>query len=258
LERTGPAAKTADKGVVDVKRLAFVVTLLVLGVAPSALTQSLPASFAFTTFDAPASTLVPSFTGAVNTENGGINTLGVSVGDFCDAFGNNCHGYQRSAQGRFTLIDVPFPNAHDTIPSGINASGVVVGQYFDLTGRHCFVLDASGFTSINVPFPGVVATGCRAINDLRQIVGLYDTLGPAGRVRHGFLLSGGVFTAIDGPVGTTRTIARGINNAGQIVGRYVLNGFNHGFLLDGGRFIPIDFPFAKETVAAVSTTTVRS
>lgn len=230
------------------KRLAFVVALLVLGIAPSGLTQSRPASFAFTTFDAP-------FLGAVETENLGINNLGVSVGDYCvDVVGNQCHGYRRSAFGVFTPIDVP--GAFETDPFGINISGAIVGQYF-LAGRHCFMLDASGFTPIpDVPFPGSVGpglgTGCRAINDLGQIVGIYLTRDSAGqRHRHGFLFRGGLFTSIDAPVaGTTDTVPRGINNAGRIVGRYVVNGANHGFLLDGTTFTPIDYPLAVETVAA--------
>ncbi len=232
------------------KRLASVVVLLVLVVTPSAFPQSKLDSFAFTTLDAPASTLVPGFTGVVNTENVGINNLGVSVGDFCDAFANNCHGYKRSARGMFTLVDVSSFGAHDTFPFDINTGGVIVGQYFDPNGRHCFMQDASGsLTSINVQLPNVVGTGCRAINDLGQIVGQYDTLVSTVRVRHGFLLSGGVITTIDGPVGTTRTIARGINNAGQIVGRFVLGGANHGFLLIGTKFMPFDISGAKETGA---------
>jgi hypothetical protein len=82
------------------KRLACVVAVLVLGIAPSALTQSQqspPASFAFTTFDAP-------FTGVLNTENNGINDLGISVGDYCTD--NTCHGYRRSANGGFGVAPI--------------------------------------------------------------------------------------------------------------------------------------------------------
>ena len=229
-------------------RLAFVVGLIVLGVAPSGVTASPTptASFAFTTFDAP-------FPGATNTEAIGLNNLGTSVGDYCDATGNLCHGFKRSAKGVFTSSDAP-STFGSTTAFGINTTGVIVGQFF-FAGRHCFVLDANGFTQIDVP--GVITsdglgTGCRGINDQGQIVGITVTKDPTtgARHRHGFLLSGGVFTSFDAPVaGTTQTVMRGINNAGQIAGRYVVNGVNHGFLLDGTSFTTIDFPGAKETDA---------
>ena len=48
---------------------------------------------------------------------------------------------------------------------------------------------------------------------------------------HGFLLSQGTYTTIDGP-GATVTGATGINAAGDIVGHYVSeDGMDHGFLL---------------------------
>ena len=63
-----------------------------------------------------------------------------------------------------------------------------------------------------------------------------------GNVQHGFLLSGGAFTTIDGP-GSVETFAAGINASGQIVGGYFDNdGFGHGFLLSGGVFTTIDPP----------------
>jgi len=240
------------------KRAAFVVALIVLGVAPTAFPQS-ATSFAFITFDVPQ---FPGVAPPVHTENAGINNLGDSVGDYCvDPAAIQCHGYRRSAFGVFTTIEVL--GAFETDPSGINNTGVIVGQYF-LNGRHCFVRDANGgLTTIDAQFPGVnvVGTGCRAINDAGQIVGLYVTQDFTGqRHRHGFLLSGGVFTSIDSPVpGTTDTVARGINNAGQIVGRYTVNGINHGFLQvlsNVMTFTSIDFPGAVETVSGGINNTV--
>jgi hypothetical protein len=220
-------------------RLAFVIPLLLLSVAPTALSSSTGPSFAFTTFDAP-------FFGAVNTEGNGINIFGTVVGDYSDALGNNEHGFKRTPNGVFTPIDVPGGNG--TFAHDINNSGVIVGRYFS-AGKHCFVLDTTGYRTIDVPFPGAIGTDCRGINDQGQIVGSYDTLSPTGqRIRHGFLLSAGIFTSIDVPfAGVTRTVTRRINNAGQIVGRYVLNGVDHGFLLDGGGFTSIEFPPARPT-----------
>jgi hypothetical protein len=75
------------------------------------------------------------------------------------------------------------------------------------------------FTSIDVPFSGAVNTQPFGINASGQIVGGYCD--PTGC--HGFLDSGGSFSAIDVPfagpsVGST--VTNGIDDSGQIVGVY--------------------------------------
>lgn len=70
----------------------------------------------------------------------------------------------------------------------------------------------------------------------------------SGGVDHGFLLSGGIFAMIDFP-GATSTDTFGINDSGQIVGRYVMNGVTHGFILSGDTFSTIDFPGSTFTQA---------
>jgi hypothetical protein len=66
---------------------------------------------------------------------------------------------------------------------------------------------------------------------------------------HGFLLSDGIFTAIDFPA-STMTHVYGINPRGDIVGEYrdVANNW-HGFLLRDGVFTSIDVPGATRTDA---------
>ncbi len=57
------------------------------------------------------------------------------------------------------------------------------------------------------------------------------------------------FTTIDYP-GAISTGARGINDAGAIVGNYTAaGGDSHGFILEGGKFTSLDFPGAKSTSA---------
>jgi uncharacterized membrane protein len=96
---------------------------------------------------------------------------------------------------------------------------------------------------INVPgdcgiaackFGGTVAFG---INDPGQVVGDYvDTK----TVRHGFLLSQGVYTTLDFP-GASLTVAEGINNAGVIVGVYLdAVGNQHGFVLSQDVYATVD------------------
>src|SRR6267143_1532894 len=56
------------------------------------------------------------------------------------------------------------------------------------------------------------------------------------------------FTQLDVP-GATLTAARGINNAGQIVGVFTNSTGTHGFLYTGGSFAPFDVPGTSFTTA---------
>jgi hypothetical protein len=47
---------------------------------------------------------------------------------------------------------------------------------------------------------------------------------------HGFLLDSGVYTSIDVP-GSNHTSLTGINDSGQIIGTYFVNGVNHAFIV---------------------------
>lgn len=131
--------------------------------------------------------------------------------------------------------------------------------------RRGFIWRKGVFTAfINVtndhPVYGTVALG---INDIGQVVGNFvlssdedipgtDPLIP--NHRHGFLRSSkGVFTTLDFP-GADYTIAEGINNAGTVVGVYVvsvlsnddLNTFRgHGFVWSNGVFTTVDVPDAS-------------
>jgi probable HAF family extracellular repeat protein len=58
------------------------------------------------------------------------------------------------------------------------------------------------------------------------------------------------FLTIADPADNGNTVARGINNAGQVVGSYVdTSNVEHGFLLAGGTYSPLDVPAAASTQA---------
>jgi probable HAF family extracellular repeat protein len=57
------------------------------------------------------------------------------------------------------------------------------------------------------------------------------------------------FTTIDVPGAVGGTVARGINNRGQIVGDFYDGTGSHGFLKDGRTFTRIDVPGATGTAA---------
>ena len=90
---------------------------------------------------------------------------------------------------------------------------------------------ANGFSFTTIDAPGSSSTFAMGINASGQIVGGFaDSQGT-----HGFLLSGGSFTTINPPGGSTPafTFASGINDGGQIVGDLTANG--PGYLLSGGQ-----------------------
>jgi uncharacterized membrane protein len=68
-------------------------------------------------------------------------------------------------------------------------------------------------------------------------------------VSHGFVLSDGQITTVDGPGGSTLTIVTGIDPRGEMVGRYTLNGITHAFLMSGGEFNTFDYSGANFTGA---------
>ena len=148
----------------------------------------------------------------------------------------------------YTTID--FPGASQTVIAGINNSGQVVGGYqLADQSRHGF-LDVGGvFTTIDDPnaTSGSEATG---INNLGQIVGAYNLNTPeAGHIfegAHGFLYNQGTmtFSPIDDPTtGVTNTTPTKINDSGDIVGVFRVNGGSgNGFLESGGSYSTVNFP----------------
>jgi probable HAF family extracellular repeat protein len=181
------------------------------------------------------------FPGANLTEAIGVNDDGQVVGDYTDANGI-FHGFFWDA-GQFLTIDVPFPEARLTAASGINNVGQIVGFYFDNNvtelfpngHAHGFLFDNGIFTRID--FPDAVATFPGDLNDEGQIVGTFAA--DADSIGRSFVLDAGTFTTFDAPFsGVVATQVSGINNRGQIVGRYIqsnpsdpINPFpSHGFV----------------------------
>jgi probable HAF family extracellular repeat protein len=201
------------------------------------------------------------FPGANLTEAAGINDDGQVVGDYRDSTGR-FHGFFWDA-GLFLTFDVPFPDATSTGANGINNVGQIVGSYSDNNvsetfpnGRvHGFLYDNGVFSSFDVP--GARGTLLVDINDRGQIVGIYSD---NDDIPHSFLLENGHLTSIEVPFPhVVFTDVSGINNRGQIVGRYlttnpadVNNVFNHGLIAT-----PIaGHPSSTAPLAASSASTV--
>jgi probable HAF family extracellular repeat protein len=180
------------------------------------------------------------FPGATLAEAIGINDDGQVVGDYRDSDGR-FHGFFWDA-GLFLTFDVPFPEATSTAPNAINNVGQIVGFYFDNNvtemfpngHAHGFLYHNGTFSSFDVP--GASETLPLDINDHGQIVGVYAN---SDMVAHSFLLEDGRLSTFEIPFpGVVFTDVSGINNRGQIVGRYLENNpddifnpfFNHGFI----------------------------
>jgi len=180
------------------------------------------------------------FPGARLTEATGLNDDGIVVGHYADAAGD-FHGFVWDS-GLFLTFDVPFADATLTAPAGINNVGQIVGFYFDNNRTeslpnghaHGFLYDNGTFASFD--FPDSTATIPDDINDDGLIVGIY---GDENLVGHSFLFQDDQFVTFEVPfAGAVSTDVSGLNNRGQIVGRYVtsnpgdpVNPFlSHGFV----------------------------
>jgi hypothetical protein len=194
----------------------------------------------------------------------GINPRGDIVGRCLDSVGPRSWILAKSSSAP-VLIDfsgAPFIPSHGSTTRAINARGDIVGRYFDASGHsHGYLLSGGVFSSIDAPFPGTTDTDARGINNVGTIVGEYDVptnvpgLGtvpvPTGFMRD----AAGNFTQIDFP-NSTATIARGINDSGDVAGWYIVvtnaSPFTiavHAFLLSKGTYTSFDVPGATGTIA---------
>ena len=93
---------------------------------------------------------------------------------------------------------------------------------------------------VNYPGAATTSTYVLDINDNGTIVGAFKTTDPD--VEHGFVRTpDGQYTQLDIP-GAIQSEAYGINNSGDIVGRYRdTGGVDHGYLLRKGVVTTIDY-----------------
>ena len=168
---------------------------------------------------------------SVETRAEGINDVGVISGEFVDEQGNE-HGYLLH-DTEFETIDVP--NSFSTDVWMVSNDNWLTGDYSSATTVLAYVRSKRGsFLTLNIP--GSIAASARAINDRHEIVGRWDDDSvpddPTACTTqcHGFYWANGRSIDIRFP-GALYTIALGINNPGQVVGRYVDTSNNeHGFI----------------------------
>ncbi len=151
----------------------------------------------------------------------------------------------RSPDG-MTWTTIHIPGIFDGVvyANGINNLGQIVGNYPDMSGGHGYIRSADGqtITIFDQPFTtqagAKLSTNPAAINDRGEIVG--SNGGGMGFLRSA---DGATYTTIEVP-GAYTTTPTGINNEGQIVGRYMgKSAVPHGFLRSAdGKYTTFDVP----------------
>jgi hypothetical protein len=167
----------------------------------------------------------------------GINSAGAASG-WCTSTKTALYTGFVYAGGKFTAVN--FPKSNGTQAIGINDSGEVVGLYLDSSSvQHGFLKKGSKYTSIDVS--GDTMTEAWGINNSGQIT--VFALSPTGTYQS-FIYNGKTFKKIVDPKqGTSGTIARILNNKGDVAGAYFnSSSFEVGFLLHGGKYYDVNDP----------------
>jgi uncharacterized membrane protein len=190
------------------------------------------------------------YPGALFTDANGIDGAGTTVvgGYGFSQTSDQDYGFYL-IRGAFTTLQ--YPGTSENWINAINNAGtVIVGWYIDAQG-HDHAYTVINGTYVALPdYPGASNTDATGVNDTGSIVGYWSS----GGFRHGFLLTGGIYTSIDvpgaDPATKPGTRPHGINNAGTIVGEYAdLSGMIHGFVLSNGIYTTLDYPGALSTKA---------
>ena len=151
-----------------------------------------------------------------------LNNKGVVVGQW--QLANGHQGAWKSEGG--VMTDISYPGAAISYATGINDRGVIVGiRHDDVNSRNQgWILDEGVYTSIGVPSTpergAVTDTNLDVILNDGTMSGIYGT---SDGIRHGFVMTrAGRVTTFDAPVpGVRATVVRGLNDKGDLVGRYV-------------------------------------
>lgn len=187
----------------------------------------------FITFDAPG-TNDRATPGAV-----GISAAGTIAGNFNDS-NYSQHGYLRTSDGAFTIIDAP-EAVNDTRIVAMNSRGELAGMFGVGNTKHGYVRTRDGtFTAFDVPGACAGCIQVVALNDKGTVAGTFLTPNDGFFAQHGFLRAAdGTITTFDVPGAVNIifghilpfTSVSGINSSDAVVGSYQdANGVGHGYL----------------------------
>ncbi len=208
--------------------------IVLFSLALAVLAPSPAAAYLFTTIDVP---------GAIATLPLDINNSGVIVGTYSLNHDNTaaCFIYDGATYTTFTVFDSTYSQVN-----AINDAGRMVGSYRDAEGKfHGFIREGAVTTSFDAALPNALQTFLYGVNAAGDLVGGFRDA--AGKIQ-GFAYINGSYQILDYGDGAF-TQAHAINDFGQIVGCYHVNGQFHAFLLDNGVFSDLTGPGANYTVA---------
>jgi len=160
-----------------------------------------------------------------------INERGQAVGWSLNTTENIPHPVLLSG-GQLTQLDAnggPLWDAYD-----INNAGHIAGQYKGPDGLHAVIVDGTSYHDLGSG--GAAMSSAAHINDHDQVVGINS---PFENATHAFYYSDGVMTDLSVLSGHPNTSAWGINELGQMIGRYnppSTDQQEHGFLYYQGQF----------------------
>jgi probable HAF family extracellular repeat protein len=185
--------------------------------------------------------------GATFTEAIGVNNAGDVVGFYNDKEEIYSQGFLYSG-GIVTSINDPRGMKGGTVPFAINAAGQVVGYYYtDAIQTYSFLYVNGSFSDIQLPAT-VVASTALGINNLGQIVGMYND----GKTWHGYFFDSVTlaFQSIDAP-NASYTWGSGINDSGEMTLFSIDRSRNvqQAWLYDGEHITNIDVPGYDSTVS---------
>jgi len=171
---------------------------------------------------------VVDFPGAVNTAAIAVNNFGTVVGFEKDT-ANTHHAIIEDAGG-LRLLDPHglIGTAGQSWAFSINNRDDIAGAYTDSSlALHGYVLHAD-HSITRIDFPGGVDTQAFGVNDLGEVIGIYNDAQGNG---HAFLLREGRYRNIDLPGGVANqgTEPFSINDRGEIVGEFANTDGTQGF-----------------------------
>jgi probable HAF family extracellular repeat protein len=161
----------------------------------------------------------------------GINNSRVMSGIYSSPSGAQSFLYDGST---YKTLNNPYAFVQNTVAWGLNNADAVAGYYYgelptpqgNFISQHGFIFDGTTFTGFDAPDAG--RTEAWDINDAGLVVGTYFEL--IGGQQHWFLYDGTNFSNLNLPWDPSLVLITGINDAGQIVGRYGDGSGEHGFI----------------------------
>ncbi len=194
--------------------------------------------------------------GAIQTVPFGLNLTRI-VGYYQ---GNQTNNSYVQTGASFRSVEPLSTRRSTSYLNAINRRDVAVGGYCapgcnPTSAQHGYTYNYATGAITTIDYPGTgISTAAYGINDKGQIVGGYCLNfvcpgGAANPTNHGFVDNNGVFTTIDYP-GAQLTEVSGINNAGVMVGIYVIHDTGpHAYIYQNGVFSNIDYPNSSFALA---------